>query len=217
VTTAQTRTRYRGLILDFGGVLTTGIPESQNAWCKEEGLSPGAWGGTLQHHPEGRRLYLALEAGEISQHEWNLRMAPLFGLANGHNLMGRAWAAVGPAVSMVDLARAARAKGMVLGPLSNSFGTDPFDPYAHCGIWDLFDIHVISEREGIAKPDPAIYQRALERMQLPGQECVFVDDNPLNLPPACALGMTTIHATDEADTVRRLAATIGLAATPAQT
>jgi len=103
---------------------------------------------------------------------------------------------------------------MVLGLLSNSFGTDPFDPYAHCGIWDLFDVHVISEREGVAKPDPAIYQRAVDRMQLPAQDCVFVDNNPVNLPPAGALGRTTIHATDQADTVRRLAATIGVPADP---
>lgn len=214
MTTAQTHTRYRGLILDFGGVLTTGIPESQDAWCAAEGLTPGAWGSTLQHHPEGRRLYVALEAGEIGQHEWNSRMAPLFGLDDSHNLMGRAWAAVGPATDMVDLARAARENGMVLGLLSNSFGTDPFDPYSHCGVWDLFDVHVISEREGIAKPDPAIYQRTLDRMQLPPEQCVFVDDNQLNLPPAGSVGMTTIHATDQADTVRRLAAAIGVPATP---
>ncbi|MGH3311330.1 MAG: HAD family hydrolase [Streptomyces sp.] len=213
--TSQTRLRYRGLILDFAGVLTIGIRESQDAWCTEEGLTPGAWGSTLQNHPEGRRLYLALEAGEIGQHEWNGRMAPLFGLDDSFNLMGRAWAAVGPAASMVDLARAARAKGMVLGLLSNSFGTDPFDPYAHCGIWDLFDVHVVSEREGVAKPDPAIYQRALDRMQVPAEECVFVDDNQLNLPPAVAVGMMTIHATDQADTVRRLAAAIGVPGNPA--
>ena len=217
MTTAQSHAQSRGLILDFVGVLTTGVQEAQDAWCLGEGLRPGAWRSALNDHPEGRRLYLALEAGEISQHQWNERMAPLFGLKDARNLMGRAWAAVRPAADMLELARAARAKGMVLGLLSNSFGTDPFDPYTHCGVWDLFDVHVISEREGVAKPDPAIYQRTLDRMQLPAEGCVFVDDSPVNLPPAEALGMTTVHATDQAETVRRLAAVIGVPATPAAT
>jgi putative hydrolase of the HAD superfamily len=130
-------------------------------------------------------------------------MAPLFGLDDGRNLMGRAWAAVRPAAEMLELARAARAKGMVLGLLSNSFGTDPFNPYSHCGVWDLFDVHVISQWEGVAKPDPAIYQCTVDRMQLPAEDCVFVDDSPVNLRPAEALGMTTIHATEQAETVRR--------------
>lgn len=209
MTTVPTSTRYRGLILDFGGVLTTGIRDSHDAWCAAEGLSPGTWGETLGHHPEGRQLYRALEIGAISQDEWNGFMAPLFGLDDSRNLMGRAWAAVLPAVDMIGLAQAARAQGLVLALLSNSFGTDPFDPYAHCGVWDLFDVHVISECEGIAKPDPEIYQRTVERMQLPAEDCVFVDDNADNLPPAAAIGITTVHATEQAATVRRLSETIG--------
>jgi putative hydrolase of the HAD superfamily len=89
---------------------------------------------------------------------------------------------------------------------------DPFDPYEHAGVWDLFDVHVISEQVGMAKPDPAIYELTLERLGLPGQVCVFVDDHPRNLPPAEALDITTVLATDEASTVAELEGLLGVSA-----
>jgi putative hydrolase of the HAD superfamily len=196
---------HRALILDFGGVLTAGEAESVRAWCAEEGLPPGSWGQALDADPEGRALYRRLEVGTLSQREWNAAMGPLLGVAPD-NLMGRAWARMRPAARMVELARRARSDGYAVAMLSNSFGLDPFDPYAHAEVWDLFDVAVISERERVAKPDAAIYQRVLDRLGLPGADCVFVDDQPRNLPPAEALGMTTLLATDEHATVARLTA-----------
>ncbi|MEF3117555.1 HAD family phosphatase [Streptomyces chrestomyceticus] len=201
---------YQALILDFGGVLTDGIREAHDAWCLAEGLSARTWEHTLEQHPEGRRLYRALEIGEITQHEWNRHTARLLSLAEDHDLMGRAWRAVRPATALLSLARSARAAGLKLALLSNSFGLDPFDPYRHCGVWDLFDVHVISEQEGVAKPDPRIYQRTLDRLGLPGQHCLFVDDNPLNLPPARELGITALQATTQHETVTRLTTALTL-------
>ncbi|TDC70011.1 HAD-IA family hydrolase [Streptomyces hainanensis] len=206
----MTRRPFQGLILDFAGVLATGIREAIDGWSRAEGLPPDAWRHTLDEHPEGRADYLALEAGLMTQHEWNRRTAARLGLADPHNLMGRAWAGVRPAHDMIALARAARAAGLRVAMLSNSFGLDPYDPYAHVGVWDLFDVTVISEREGLAKPDPAIYRLALDRVGLPGTACVFVDDRPENLPPATALGITTLHADGHPETTRRLARLIGV-------
>jgi putative hydrolase of the HAD superfamily len=126
--------------------------------------------------------------------------------------MGRAWSGVPAARRMAALARAAKGAGYRLALLSNSFGMDPFNPYEHTAVWDLFDVHVISERVGIAKPDPAIYQMTLGRLGLPAQACAFVDDHPRNLPPAEALGITTVLATDEASTVAELEGLLGVSA-----
>jgi putative hydrolase of the HAD superfamily len=196
---------YQGLILDFAGVLTSGTGTSQRAWCVSQGLPPDSWRHALVEHPEGREWYGALESGRMSQTEWNLRTSQLLGLDDGTNLMGRAWAHVTPAQEMIDLARSARSAGMTVAMLSNSFGLDPYDPYDHMGVWELFDVAVISEREGIAKPDPRIYELVLARMGLPPTACVFVDDAPANLPPAAALGITTLHAAESDNTVRQLA------------
>ncbi|MEU2718860.1 HAD-IA family hydrolase, partial [Streptomyces sp. NPDC007205] len=128
------------------------------------------------------------------------------------NLMGRAWSAVPAARCMAAIARAAKSAGFRLALLSNSFGTEPFNPYEQTGVWGLFDVHVISEQVRMAKPDPAIYELTLERLGLPAQACVFVDEHLANLPPAEALGITTVLATDEAATVAELEALLGVRA-----
>ncbi|NBE49887.1 HAD-IA family hydrolase [Streptomyces boluensis] len=207
------RNAQRGLILDFAGVLTADPQATHRAWCESEGLHPEAWRSTLNDNPEGRRLYAALEIGQIGQAAWNEGTASLLGAhVEPSNLMGRAWAEVPGAQRMAALARAAKEAGYRLGLLSNSFGLDPFNPYEHMAIWDLFDVHVISEVVGMAKPDPAIYQLTLDRLGLPGSACVFVDDHPVNLPPAEALGITTVLATSESDTVAELQGLLGVSA-----
>ncbi|WP_326742084.1 HAD-IA family hydrolase [Streptomyces sp. NBC_01768] len=201
----------RGLILDFAGVLTADPRPTHRAWAESEGLHAEAWRATLNDNPEGRRLYSALEIGQIGQAEWNEGTAALLGAdVDARNLMGRAWSTVPPARHMAALARAAKDAGYLLALLSNSFGLDPFNPYDHVGIWDLFDVHVISEAVGLAKPDKAIYQLALDKLGLPGQACVFVDDHPVNLPPAEALGITTVLAQDEVKTVTTLERLLGV-------
>ncbi|WP_329436401.1 HAD-IA family hydrolase [Streptomyces albidoflavus] len=201
----------RGLILDFAGVLTSDPREAQHAWCRSEGLAPGAWRAALAEHPEGRRLYAALETGKLAQAEWNRATAALLGPhVDPSNLMGRVWARVPVARRMVALARAARAAGHRLALLSNSFGLDPFNPYEHVGVWELFDVHVVSEQVGLAKPDPRIYQLALDRLGLPPERCVFADDQAANLVPAVAAGIATVHVTDEAVAVDELTRQLGL-------
>ncbi|RKN43122.1 HAD-IA family hydrolase [Streptomyces hoynatensis] len=206
---------FRGLVLDFGGVLAVGVAESTRAWCLREGLPPGAWGRTLEEHPEGVALYRDLERGLISQREWNLATAALLGVAPD-NLMGRAWAEVRPAPAMIAVARAARAAGYAVAMLSNSFGLDPYDPYRRLGVWNLFDTAVLSERAGLAKPDPAIYRLLLDRLGLPGSACVFVDDQARNLPAAEALGLTTILAADPDLAAAEVAGLLGLTPPPAR-
>ena len=46
------------------------------------------------------------------------------------------------------------------------------------GIAPLFDTILISETEGIQKPDPRIFARALERWGIPADEAMFVGDHP---------------------------------------
>jgi putative hydrolase of the HAD superfamily len=203
---------FRGLILDFAGVLTEGVHQAHETWCAAHGLAPDAWRTTLNTHPDARSYYQALEVGRMSQAEFNRRTAVLLGLDDGEDLMGRVWSGVRPAAGMIALARAARAAGYTVAMLSNSFGRAPYDPYHHIGVLDLFDVTVISEHEGIAKPDPVIYQLTLDRMGLTGADCVFVDDHLANLPPAQSLGIHTVHATSEERTVTTLETLLGVRA-----
>jgi HAD superfamily hydrolase (TIGR01509 family) len=56
----------------------------------------------------------------------------------------------------------------------------------------VFDLMVISAEVGVAKPDPAIYCLALERLGVPAEAAVFVDDMPRNLEAAAAVGMRPV-------------------------
>lgn len=65
---------------------------------------------------------------------------------------------------------------------------------ADYGIAGLFDIIVISEIVHLFKPDPAIFQVALDRAEISASEAVFVGDRPDNdIFPAKKLGMKTVR------------------------
>lgn len=54
---------------------------------------------------------------------------------------------------------------------------------------------VVSGEEGLAKPDPAIYNRLLTRFSLQADNCIFIDDNEANITQAAELGFGTIRFT----------------------
>jgi HAD superfamily hydrolase (TIGR01509 family) len=69
-----------------------------------------------------------------------------------------------------------------------------------------FDVCVVSGHVGVAKPDPRIFSTLFERVGRPPDELVFVDDSPVNVRAARALGMAAIHYQPQVDLERELAA-----------
>jgi 2-haloacid dehalogenase len=57
----------------------------------------------------------------------------------------------------------------------------------------LFDDIVVSGAEGLAKPDPAIFDVLRRRVGHPLRECLFVDDSLANVAAAAAAGMDAVH------------------------
>ena len=57
---------------------------------------------------------------------------------------------------------------------------------------DQLDGMIISGREHITKPDPAIYRLLDSRYGLELSECLFIDDRDVNIEAAAALGMDTV-------------------------
>ena len=60
------------------------------------------------------------------------------------------------------------------------------------GLRDLFEVVVSSAEEGAAKPEPAVYHAALERLGLKAGDVLFVDDLKRNTDAAAALGIPAI-------------------------
>jgi putative hydrolase of the HAD superfamily len=61
------------------------------------------------------------------------------------------------------------------------------------GLAPLFDAIVISEAEGVRKPDPRIFERALERCGVRADESMFVGDHPeIDIQGAVAAGLMPV-------------------------
>ena len=179
----------RGLLVDFGGVLTTNVFQSFRAFCETEGLAPDAFANLLRSSPETRAELRKLETAQIDADEFGAHLAPLLGVANADGLMARIFAGIGPEPAMVDAVRSARQSGIRTGLISNSVGTDIYD---RAELDELFDAIVISGEVGLHKPQPEIFLLGAERIGVPPVECVFVDDLRENCAGAEAVGMTAV-------------------------
>jgi putative hydrolase of the HAD superfamily len=199
--------KLRGLLVDYGGVLTTDVFASFRAFCAAEGLDPETVRDRFRSDPEAAELLAGLEMGVLTEADFEPRFAALLEVES-ERLIERLFGGMQPDEAMIAGVRAARAAGLRTGLLSNSWTPAHYDRDL---LAELFDAVVISGEVGLRKPDPAIYELAAERMGLAPEQIAFVDDLPGNLKPARALGMTTIvHRGDAAATLAELEAALGV-------
>ena len=199
----------RGLLVDWGGVLTTDIFTSFETFCRREGLDPLLVRDMFRGDPEARHTMFSLETGELTEPEFEVKFTRILGLRDdrAQGLIDRMFGGMKEDIAMFDAVRCAKQQGIRTGLLSNSWGVDRYD---RSRFPQLFDAIVISGEEGVRKPDRVIYETALARMAVPAGEIVFVDDLAGNLKPARDLGMSTIHHTSGAETVTELEQLLGI-------
>lgn len=92
----------------------------------------------------------------------------------------------------VELVRSFRSEGLKTGLLTNN--AKEFEEFWRpvLPLDELFDDVVDSCQVGLRKPDPAIYNLALQRLGSVAGESVFVDDAPGNTVGAEVVGMTAV-------------------------
>ena len=179
----------RGLIVDFGGVLTSNVFDAFRDFCRDEGLDPERVRELFRDDPRALQLVRRLEVGEIEEDEFSSGFGELLGIENSHGLVDRIFGRVEPDEAMVAAVKRAKSAGVRTGLLSNSMGTGRYDRDAFP---ELFDGVVISGEVGLHKPQPEIFRLGCERVGLPPEECVFVDDLKENCDGAEAIGMKAI-------------------------
>jgi epoxide hydrolase-like predicted phosphatase len=196
-----------GLLVDFGGVLTTNVFESFAEFCRDEGLAPETVRDLFMQDPAARALLGDLETGRVGDAEFEARFAAMLGLEPADGLISRLFARMRPDERMFDGVAAAKRAGIRTGLVSNSWGEEGYDRTRFA---ELFDAVVISGEIGIRKPAPEIYALAAERLGRAPERCVFVDDLAGNLKPARAIGMATVLHRDAETTLAELEEHLGV-------
>jgi putative hydrolase of the HAD superfamily len=197
----------RGLLVDFGGVLTTSVFGSFRAFCEAEGLLPDTVRDRFMKDPLARELLADLETGRLPEPEFEAKFAAVLEIDSADGLVDRLFAGMRPDEAMLDAVRAARRAGVRTGLISNSWGRGRYDRTQFPA---LFDGVVISGDVGVRKPDPRIYEMGARALGLPPRACVFVDDLPGNLKPARAIGMATVHHVRAEETIPALENLLGV-------
>jgi putative hydrolase of the HAD superfamily len=209
----------RGVITDWGGVLSTPILTAVRAWIEADGIDWESYRTVMR--PWVTQAYdvngaenpvHALERGECSIAEFEqilaTRLLRLDGTAvPAAGLLRRMFAGMLPVPAMYDTIRALRVAGFGTALLSNSWGCEE---YPRADFPGLFDTVVLSGEVGMRKPEEAIFLHAAQTLGLPPDQCVFVDDMPANVAAAQALGMTGVLHTETASTARTLQDLLGV-------
>lgn len=193
----------KALILDFGGVLTNDFWEVLRGFARREGLAEDTFAGLFTQDAEGMQLLRGLERGDIGQLDFEARLAARLGVAP-EGLLKRLGADLRPDEEMLAVVAELRAAGVKIAVLSNSLGSDYYDPYAPWDLASRADVVIISDQVRLRKPEPEIFQLALEKLDEPASECLFVDDIAPYLKPAQAMGMAVWHHTSTPATVAEL-------------
>ena len=197
---------YGGLLVDWGGVMTTSVFDAFRAFSESEGLAPEAIGERFRRDPQSRELLIGLETGALAEAAFETRFAAILGVPAA-GLIDRMFAGATPDLEMIALVGRIRAAGIRTGLISNSWGTRRYDRKL---LATLFDGLVISGEVGLRKPAREIYELGARSIALTPGRCVFVDDLAFNLEPAAALGMATVHHRSCAQTCSELAPLLGL-------
>ncbi|OLL15768.1 HAD family hydrolase [Actinomyces oris] len=119
----------------------------------------------------------------------------------------------GPVPGMAALLDELLEEGVALYGLTN-FDAEPFDA-ARLLVPQLerFVGTVVSGREHLAKPDPAVFNLLLSRYRLQASSTLFIDDSPVNIEAAGRLGLRT-HRFTGSGRLRAELIALGLLPTP---
>jgi epoxide hydrolase-like predicted phosphatase len=208
----------KGLIVDYGGVLTNSLEHTMAAWAEADDLviddfstAMKGWLGTSYGNEAKVNPIHALERGEIEIPHFEEQLAKRLRTKSGvpvqaEGLLARMFAGFEHQPVMFQVLRKAKAAGIKTALLSNSWGMD----YPREGWDELFDAVVISGEVRMRKPEPEIFIHTCGLLHLQPQQCVFVDDLRPNIKGAVGVGMVGVHHTDPEQTLTELEELFGV-------
>ncbi|XP_060605115.1 acyl-CoA dehydrogenase family member 10-like isoform X1 [Ruditapes philippinarum] len=214
-TAASGKTETRAVIFDMGGVILPSPMLIFQDFERQNNLPDGLilktilsdrTNGAWTRMEEGR-LNLS-EFAKVFSEECSNQLGKSVDMSD---LMPRfSKFAVTPFPQMIDAIKCVRAEGLKTALLTNNwFNLDSQQTYIPLDL-SMFDVVVESCKVGYRKPNPKIYEIVLKELDLPGEQCVFLDDMGGNLKAAKEFGIKTIKVKDPDQGVRDLEEELGL-------
>ena len=212
--------RYRAIIFDFGGVVTSSPFEAFNRLEEERGL-PRDFVRRLNATDPDTNAWARFERAELDAAGFDAAFAEE-ARAVGHELDGASVIArlageIRPGVvAAIDrLKDEAYALGCITNNVPAGSGAGMADTSekaaAVAEVMRRFDHVIESSKAGVRKPDPRIYTMMCEALDVAPGQCVYLDDLGINCKPAAALGMVAIKVTSEGQALTELGETLGIA------
>jgi putative hydrolase of the HAD superfamily len=188
------------VVSDFGGVLTSPLVESFMAFQDQTGIATETLGRAMQAaaEAEGENPLFAMERGEITEvaflEKLTVQLEPLLGHPpEMHRFKEIYFEALQPNPPMIDLMRELKETGYRMAMLTNN--VQEWEPLwrSMLPVDEIFEAVVDSGFVGCRKPESKIYKITLDRIGLPAESCLFVDDVQVNCEGAEKAGMTAVH------------------------
>ncbi len=167
------------------------------------------FGNLFAHMPQAMETdpSLATTIGELAQHleigamdpdTFFTRLMTLFPEIRSSEEARRAWCEVfRPIEENIALVRQlAEMKKYRLGVISNTNAPHIEELRRLSDVLNYFDHLTLSHETGCMKPDPAIYQAALQALGQAPEQCLFFDDREENVRAALELGIHAVHVTE---------------------
>ena len=198
--------KYKAIIWDFGGVITSSPFEAFNQFEEANGL-PKDIIRTINSENPDTNAWAKFESNSITIDVFNdlfLKEAK----AKGLDIKGR---------DIIKLLKGSIRKNMVsflrelksdfkLGCITNNVksSSEENNDNETKEAMSLFDHIIESSIVGIRKPNPEIYMMSCDALKVSPDQCIYLDDLGINLKPAIELGMTTIKVIQPEDAIQEV-------------
>ncbi len=198
--------KYKAIIWDFGGVITSSPFDAFNEFEEVNGL-PKDIIRTINSENPDMNAWAQFESNSITIDQFDdlfLKEAK----AKGFDIKGR---------DIIKLLKGSIRENMVsflrelkadfkLGCITNNVkpsseeNTDNETKEA----MSIFDHVIESSIVGIRKPNPEIYMMSCDALNVSPDQCIYLDDLGINLKPARELGMTTLKVIQPEDAIQEV-------------
>jgi putative hydrolase of the HAD superfamily len=198
--------KYKAIIWDFGGVITSSPFEAFNEFEEANSL-PKDIIRTINSENPDMNAWAQFESNSITIGQFNdlfLKEAK----AKGFDIKGR---------DIIKLLKGSIRENMVsflrelksdfkLGCITNNVKSSSQENTDNETeeVMSIFDHVIESSIVGIRKPNPKIYMMSCDALNVSPDQCIYLDDLGINLKPARELGMTTIKVIQPEDAIQEV-------------